>query len=229
MKYFYDTHVHTSQASRCGRSTGAEMAQAYAAAGYAGIIITDHFLNGWTAVPEELTWEERIHLFCSGYEDARQAGERLGLEVFFGWEYCDDGTEFLTYGLGMDWLLAHPDLLSWPTLEYIRAVQKDGGFVSHAHPFRRRPNIPPVRLYPELEDAVEIYNGGNGDPAENTQALWYAKRFGLLHTAGSDTHWAGKINPGAMAFSERLGSIEKFIEAVRRGDGNILEDTKTNR
>lgn len=98
------------------------MAQAYAEAGYSGIIVTDHFLNGWTAVPSDLSWEERIHLFCSGYEDARQAGLRLGLDVFFGWEYCDDGMELLTYGLSQEWLLSHPGLLSWSTPDYIRAV-----------------------------------------------------------------------------------------------------------
>ena len=44
--YRYETHMHTSQASACAFSTGAEMARAYAAAGYTGIFITDHFFNG---------------------------------------------------------------------------------------------------------------------------------------------------------------------------------------
>ena len=34
MKYKYETHMHTSQGSACGRSTGAEMARAYKEAGY---------------------------------------------------------------------------------------------------------------------------------------------------------------------------------------------------
>lgn len=223
MRYLYDPHVHTCQASRCGRSTGAEIAAAYAAAGYAGIIVTDHFLNGWTAVPAGLPWEERIRIFCSGYEEARRAGERLGLQVFLGWEYCDNGSEFLTYGLNADWQLEHPDLLSWSTPDYLRAVHRAGGFLSHAHPFRRRPDIPPVRLYPELCDAAEVFNGGNGDPSENAGAAWYARQFRLLHTAGSDTHWAGKINPGAMAFPRRLDSIRDFIGAMRDGEGEIIE------
>ena len=47
-KYFYDTHVHTSEASACAKNTGAEMARAAKAAGYTGIIITDHAWNGNT-------------------------------------------------------------------------------------------------------------------------------------------------------------------------------------
>lgn len=228
MLYYYDTHVHTSQASRCGRSTGAEMAAAYAAAGYAGIIITDHFLNGWTSIPKDLSWEERILRFYSGYQDAQQAGSQLGLEVFFGWEYCDNGMELLTYGLDIQWLLCHPDLLDWPTEYYIRAVKESGGFISHAHPFRRRDDTPPTYLYPGLEDAVEVYNGGNRTPSENAEAAWYAKRFQLLRTAGSDTHWAEKINVGAMAFPQKLGSIQAFIQAVKSGKGEIVENNISN-
>ena len=47
--YLYDTHVHTSEGSACGQNTGAEMARAYQKAGYAGIVVTDHFFYGNTA------------------------------------------------------------------------------------------------------------------------------------------------------------------------------------
>ena len=56
--YKYETHLHTKEASACASSTGAEMARAYQAAGYAGIIVTDHFFNGNTAVPANLPWEK---------------------------------------------------------------------------------------------------------------------------------------------------------------------------
>ena len=44
MFYKYETHLHTSEVSKCARSTGAEMARAFNKAGYAGIFVTDHFL-----------------------------------------------------------------------------------------------------------------------------------------------------------------------------------------
>ena len=70
MGYLYETHLHTAQASACGRSSGAEHVRYYQSLGYTGIFVTDHFFGGNTCVPRDLPWEERIDLFCRGYEDA---------------------------------------------------------------------------------------------------------------------------------------------------------------
>ena len=35
-RYLYETHMHTSEASACAGSTGAQMARAYKEAGYTG-------------------------------------------------------------------------------------------------------------------------------------------------------------------------------------------------
>ena len=85
--YIYDTHVHTSQASDCALSSGAQMAQKYKELGYDGIFITDHFFHGNTCVDRSLPWADWVRLFCQGYEDAKKQGEKIGLDVFFGWEY----------------------------------------------------------------------------------------------------------------------------------------------
>ena len=109
-RYLYETHMHTSEASACAGSTGAQMARAYKEAGYTGIIVTDHFFYGNTSVDRSLPWEEWVRRFCLGYEHAKAEGKRIGLSVFFGWEACYEGTEFLVYGLDQAWLLAHPQI-----------------------------------------------------------------------------------------------------------------------
>jgi hypothetical protein len=51
MKTFkYETHLHTSEASACGSSHGAEYISVYKKLGYDGIFVTDHFFGGNTAV-----------------------------------------------------------------------------------------------------------------------------------------------------------------------------------
>lgn len=75
-KYFYDTHVHTSEASACAKNTGAEMARAAKAAGYTGIIITDHAWNGNTCIDPSLPWETWVEAFCKGYENAKKEGKK---------------------------------------------------------------------------------------------------------------------------------------------------------
>lgn len=110
MSYRYETHMHTKESSACASSTGVEMVRAHKAAGYTGIFVTDHFFNGNSAVPRELPWEERIRRFCLGYEHAKAEGDRIGLQVFFGFEYAYQGAEFLVYNLDKQWLLAHEDI-----------------------------------------------------------------------------------------------------------------------
>lgn len=217
-KLLYETHMHTSQGSACAHSTGEEMARAYHERGYTGIIVTDHFFNGNSAVPKDLPWTERVERFLKGYEQAKATGETIGLQVFFGWEYADRGPEFLTYGLGKDFLLAHPDMLSWPIEGYFRAVKEAGGFLVQAHPYRRAPYIREVRTYEKLVDGFEVQNIGNSDVAFDLEALRTARENGLYETAGSDEHDHRRFRGGGMAFHRRLADIQDFILAVQDRD-----------
>ena len=104
MPFLYETHMHTCQGSACGRATGKEQARVYKEAGFTGIIITDHFFGGNTAVDRSLPWEERVDLFWKGYEDAKEEGDRIGLDVFFGLEQNIHFDEYLIYGLTKEYI-----------------------------------------------------------------------------------------------------------------------------
>lgn len=217
--YAFETHMHTSEASACALSSARSMARFYKSLGYRGIIVTDHFFNGNTAIPSHLPWEQRVSLFCRGFENARAEGESIGLTVFFGWEYCYHGTEFLTYGLNKEWLLAHPESLSWGVEEYLTRVQEDGGFIIHAHPFREAPYIRKIRLFPNLTDAVEAINMRNPETLYDKSAYNYAKEHGLAMTSGSDSHDSETLPGGGILFEKDIVSIEDFISTLRLGKG----------
>lgn len=214
-KFLYETHLHTAEASACATASAKEMVRTYAEAGYSGLIVTDHFFNGNTAISGRLPWKERVEQFCRGYENALEEGRRLGFSVFFGWEYSYYGTDFLTYGLDKAFLLNNPDILSWPLKDYLRRVRSLGGFITHAHPFRRAFYINDVRLFPEEVDAVEVINTSHTDPSFNAQAKAYAIKHHLLQTSGSDIHHTDKLTGGGMAFDHQLHTIADFIAAVR--------------
>ena len=217
MKYIYETHLHTAQASACGRSMGREYIRRYQDVGYAGIIVTDHFFRGNTAVPRAQTWRERIHLFCRGYEDAREAGEKAGFSVFFGWEEHFDGDEYLVYGLDKQWLLDHPEAERWTRKEQFDAVHAAGGCVVQAHPFRDRGYISLIRLSAGCVDAVEAYNAANR-PENDILAVRYAKALGLPATAGSDIHHVDTYPEEEMmgvVFDRPLSSIHDYVKAIR--------------
>jgi hypothetical protein len=214
-RYRYETHLHTAEASRCGRSPGAEMARHFHALGYAGIFVTDHFFNGNAAVPDDLPWRERVEQFCLGYEAAAREGCRLGLDVFLGWEYSHGWAHLLTYGLGKEWLLAHPDLLDWNILDYLDRVHADGGVVVHAHPFRE--GVEPVTLFPARVDAIEVANAGR-DADCNRHARDFALSFGLPQTAGSDIHSTRQTRVCGILCSRRLVGGGDYLAALRTGE-----------
>lgn len=230
--YLYETHMHTSEGSACGQSTGAEMARAYAEHGYTGIIVTDHFFYGNTAVDRSLPWSEWVNAFCLGYEHAKEEGEKYGLQVFFGWESGYSGTEFLIYGLDKEWLLAHPEIRDASVEEQFELAHAGGGIVCHAHPYREADYIPEIRLFPEFVDAVEGMNAANfrkgmkADPPcleYDKRAIAYAEKYHFPMTAGSDQH-STEMLYGGMVFARKLKDIHDFKDAVMSGEAVRLLD-----
>ncbi len=217
--YRYETHMHTSESSQCGKSSGADMAWAYAKAGYSGIIVTDHFFNGNSAAPVDAPWAERVAVLCAGYESAAQAGRELGLAVFLGWEYCYRGTEFLTYGLDADFLCDHPDLLDWDVTTYLDRARQAGAFISQAHPFRQMSHLEHIRLYHRHVDAMEIVNFNVDAGCDHLARTFVEANDQLAFTAGSDRHDVANERLSGMAFGHRLESSADFIQAVRAREG----------
>ena len=227
--YLYETHLHTSQGSACARATGAQMAKACKEAGYTGIIVTDHNWGGNTAVNHWFPWKDWVNEFVKGYEDAKKMGDRIGLDVFFGYEAGYQGTEFLIYGLDKEFMLAHPELRTATVKEQYELVHGAGGMVVHAHPFREEDYIPEIRLYPEYVDAVEGINAthsnhrsmGHNDPLFDERAITYAKEHKLPMSAGSDIHNTALFG-GGIAFKRRMESMQDFKNAMLGGEDYVL-------
>jgi hypothetical protein len=218
MSFLYETHLHTSFASACAESKGSEYIKIYKDLGYSGIVVTDHFYNGNTSIPRSLPWKEWVNRFCRGYEEARNEGERRGLDVFFGWEDTFDGCgDYLVYGLDKQWLLEHPECRRWTRSEQYRAVKEAGGCVVQAHPFRQHYWIRRIILSPECVDGVETANGGQGDPSFDALAFRYAKKINKTMIAGTDIHDASRLYNGnilGVYLHKKLSSIADFAQAI---------------
>ena len=215
--YLYETHLHTSQGSACGRSEGREYISLYRDMGYDGIFVTDHFFQGNCAAPRSGPWASRVDAYMRGYEEAKNEGEKQGLKVFFGIEQkYDDGDEYLLYGLDKAFLLAHTEIESWSREELFRQVHAFGGCVVQAHPFRDRGYI--VRIHLQLSgiDAIEAVNISN-KPHEDVCALKLAKALSLPVTCGSDIHGAENAVPeraGGVYLDEPLNDGRDYAKAI---------------
>lgn len=231
--YLYETHLHTAESSACARSTGEEMARACKEYGYAGIFVTDHNWGGNTAVDRTLSWDAWVDRFCLGYEHAKAEGDRIGLDVFFGYEAGYDGTEFLLYGIDSLWMKNHPELRSATVEEQYALVHEAGGLVMHAHPFREEFYIPQVRLFPEWVDGVEginavhhqYFESGRDKKVFDRKAIAYAGEHGFPVSAGSDIHSTALFG-GGVAFRRKLCSPEDYVQAVLNDEDRVLTDGK---
>ena len=221
MGYLYETHMHTSQVSGCAVCTAAQQVRSYKEKGYTGIIITDHFVNGYSTCPLHYRWEEKMRHLESGFVEAKMEGDKCGLDVFFGWEFTYRGSDFLTYGLDSDFLLAHPNLDKLAIKEYSEVVRSNAGYLAQAHPFRDEWYVEyKFPVDPALIDGVEVFNSTEPD-ARNAKALAFAGRHNLPMQSGSDCHGRSALFPAGVLLENRAESIFDIIEAIRSGRATL--------
>lgn len=217
--YLYETHCHCSQCSACAQSHSRELVRAYKAAGYAGLVLTDHFIFGNTAVDRALPWEERMRAYYSAYEEAKAEGDALDFDVIFGIEHAyGAGKEALLYGLDLAFLLRNSDLPEISFDELTRRVKEYGGLVIMAHPYRNRSYVDmSVQPREELLDGIELFNAFDG-PGEDLQALELAKRHPeYILTSGGDVHRAQcqQIGAAGLWFPQRVRTGTQLVEALK--------------
>ena len=174
--------------------------------GLDGICLTEHD-EFWAA--EEIDTLSRRHDFL----------------VIAGSEINTDAGHILVFGLQRYVFGLHKPL-------FLRqAVNKAGGIMIAAHPYRRRYLTDPGRK-PEARaemlqralsddfflmcDAIEGCNG-RGKPDENEFSRDVGKAFALQSTAGSDTHRLEQMGTVATRFERKIGNLEEFIEEIKAG------------
>ena len=214
--FLYETHMHTSPVSHCARVSVEDALKYYKSAGYAGVFMTEHFLDGNINVEvRQLPYEERINYYFSAYEEGKIIGEKIGLPVFLGIEMTYAGIDFLVYGIDKEWCLAHPDMDKLHKRDLLSMMREDGALLIQAHPFRDVKNE--ITLYPKHVHGVEIYNASRNE-FENRLAAQYCENYGLIAFAGSDNHAAGaRCVFGGMATERPIKDVADFKELTLAG------------
>ena len=191
--YKYETHCHTSPVSFCAKASVAETVQFYKSRGYAGLFITNHFLDGNICPSvKTLPYKEQLDFYFSDFEAGVREGEKIGISVFPGVELSYKGTDFIIYGLDKYWFQEHPEIMEMKKTEELQLMMDSGALVIQAHPYREEHYINHIRLFPRHVHGVEVVNTSQKGEANEMAAL-YAKHYHLLETCGSDNHWAGNV------------------------------------
>lgn len=220
----YEMHQHSTPCSACAKSNPAEAVRGVCQAGFSGVVITEHFYHGNSGIDRSLPWKAFVDAYEAAFLQAKEEGDRLGIDVIFGVEEVVDwGKEVLIYGLAPDFFRDHPE---WAEMtvgeEYLahvsQCVHRAGGLVYQAHPHRSRPYVvnPDIPLNHRYLDGIELFNASNR-PFENEMALTLAKKTQLPLICGSDAH-AGDFGSGrcGITVDRKIGSEKELCRVLRQ-------------
>ena len=197
MKIF-DTHVHTKEVSTCGQVSGARMAEIYKAAGYDGIVITDHLTPDYFRHDSKtMTWEQFAENHMSGYHAAKKKGDEIGLKVLYGCELRFEGSvnDYLVYGMPNSFIAEHPEIYDMKIID------------------------------PSWIHGMEVFNGKpEEDPMRrNAFANLWADTYGLQKLSGSDCHMPEQVARAGICLFNDVETIEDFVREIKDRNYIMLE------
>lgn len=212
-----ETHLHTSPVSRCAKLSAKEMLEAYKAAGYTTVFVTNHFAEyHW---PEGLSYPEYIDYFFQGYDEARAIGDGIGLTVLFAVELTLRGNHYLLYHTDKAFFLAVPHIFTMQVQEFYAYAKEKGVTVIQAHPYRDGACYPT----PEYADGIEAINANPRHENFDEKCLALAREYDLPISAGSDAHQTVDIGLVAMISDVPITSVSEYLSLLFSGKLRIMK------
>ena len=217
----YELHAHTSECDLAAHASGAELVRIYHAAGYSGMVITDHyFATFYKWFADELANKSHREIMArrlKGYYEARNEGERLGFSVLPGAEVRFDRSpyginDFLVFGCDEEFFLTAPRLNELTSLDELNALLPEHACVVLAHPFRVNMTV----MDPTLLFGIEAHNGLT-EPFRNQMAEDYAARFGKALTSGSDCHHPTHACKGGIETDRIIRTPRDLTDVLKSG------------
>ncbi len=198
--YRFDTHVHTSETSLCGRVDAVTLTRLYKQSGYQGIVITDHYYGEYFETMSTDSWKEKTDVFLEGYRNALAEGNKIGLNVLLGMEirFNENSNDYLVYGMDENFLYDNPKLYEHTLQSFKEFIRGRALLLYQAHPFR----ICVEPADPAFLDGVEVYNGNPRHDSQNHRALEYAKKNRLKMLSSSDFHQMDDLARGGIILPE---------------------------
>lgn len=218
--YRYDMHVHTAETSPCGTIPAREVVRLHKEAGYSGIIITDHYYDGFFRKRDGMEWARKAEDYLRGYQQAKKAGDEQGLQVFLGMELRFSGspTDFLVYGIDEAFVFENPELFSLGLAAFRELILGRDILLFQAHPFRPGMDTP----RPELLDGLEVYNGNNCHDSRDHLAEAMVEAHGLLRCAGSDFHEHADLAVSGIYLPKPATDMQDLLCQLRAGTQTII-------
>ena len=200
-----DMHCHTTNGASDSALTPAELIEVSQRIGMTGVNVSEHD-RVWDRYTVAKFREDSSMFVCPGMEVSTDLGHMITIGL----------TEYL------------PGIRHCAELR--KALDKVGGFLIAAHPFRhwfdpvtfrRTGKEPPVMTVEnmaklevfQLVNGVEVLNGAN-TARENRFALQVANYIGKPGTGGSDAHSTSGVGIYTTVFEKNLTTVEEMLEEL---------------
>ncbi len=212
--YKLELHAHTRPQSGCADIPPAELVRIYAEHGYDAIAITNHFTRDMDYGLGSA--EKNIEFYLTGYTEAAEAGERLGIKVIFGAElrFSENNNDYLVYGFDPERLPAIYAALTGGIKRFYREFKRPDNVIIQAHPFRDGL----VRESFRCIDGLETFNVHPNHNSRPGLAAKYAHENGLLAVAGTDAHHSGMLCLSAIAAKTLPGNTHELAKLILSQD-----------
>ncbi len=212
-KFRTELHAHTNPASPCSNFTPEEVVQRYAEIGFDSIVISNHFYPG-IRFPDDK--EKCVTEYLKDFYEAKEAGEKYGINVIFGCElrFTENINDYLIFGIDPDFAKLAFDSMPIGLESFSKSFKNDGTLIIQAHPFRDGMTEMPA----ELLDGIEVFNLHPGQNSRVGLAAKYAKKHNMLVTCGTDFHHEGHQGMTALLTKTVMKSSHDITKVLKSRD-----------
>lgn len=220
-----DMHVHTTHSDGLMRVEDALARGRRIGASFA---VTDH--NTVTGAVEAVRKAGPDQVVVPGIEVSAAEGPHLLLYFYSADDLVDYHREVVAPALQASPYLA----TTLPTDEVLAGIEGRDALAVAAHPFGYLflcrgvcKAIAAGELAPEILCRLDGLEGvcGGMTRAQNDRAIAFGAEHDLFLTGGTDAHLLGEL--GMVVTAARAGTLEEFLDAVRRGDALVWGQEKT--
>ncbi len=215
-----EMHAHTDESSPCAHVPAERIPSMYRAAGYDGIVITDHYCRWARARSGAKNAQEYADHFLSGYLTAKRAARQTGFTVLLGAEVNPPKSpnDYLLYGADEGFFRKHLELCDLTLKELSALCRQNGILLFQAHPFRTYCSPSDPRYL----DGAESYNGNIHHDNQNARAASWASENHLIPSSGSDFHTEEDLAMGGIETDGSIGDIRALCQILREGSYRLL-------
>ncbi len=220
-----ETHCHTPGASPCADCDFDLAVKKYAAAGYGGVVITNHLSEYSYGRLSGDSHREKTDSYFGCYYSAKEKLEKAGLKAFWGVEvraFCPNGdfSEYMLYGLTERDMYDNPPLYTFTQEELFRLAEKKNAFMYQPHPFRTGLACG----NPSFLHGAEAFNGHSTHFNYNALANDFCEKNHIIKMSGTDYHHDFQPVIGGIFVPDGISDEKRLTEFLKNNAFDIIRD-----